>query len=147
MTLPLSPLGYGGGMRVFGFVSGILGRPRGAAALASASVLALVASASPALAQEQQRAFNIPAQSLSSALIEFSRQSDVRVLADPRVVNGRRAPAVVGSYTPSEALSRLIAGSGLHVSPNSSGGFVLAADSSSPTRLGAAERAASSEEE
>lgn len=130
---------------MFGFVTGILGRPMGAQALASASVAALIASASPALAQEQERSFNIPAQPLSSALIEFSRQSDVRVLADPQIVNGRQAPAVIGSLTPTEALNRLLAGSGLQASQRGDGGFVLAADSSSPTQLGAADSGAEEE--
>lgn len=119
-----------------------LGRPRGAACLAAASTIAIVASMSSAYAQEQQRIFNIPAQPLSSALIEFSRQSDVMVVADPAVVNGRRAPAVQGTFTPSEALDRLLAGSGLSVEQRADGGFTLA-DASSPSQLGAADQAAS----
>lgn len=121
-----------------------LGRPKGVAAFAAASAIAIVASTSSAFAQEQERQFNIPAQPLSSALLEFSRQADVLVISDTANLDGRRAPAVVGTFAPSEALSRLLAGSGLSVEPRADGGFVLA-DTSSPTRLGAADRAVPSD--
>lgn len=122
----------------------LLGRPRGAAALASASIAALVASMSPAYAQEREQAFNVPAQSLSSALIEFSRQSDVRVIADPALVNGRHSPGVAGTFTAEQALARLLAGTGLRPHRSGDGGLSVVADSASPTRLGAADRAAPS---
>ena len=99
---------------------------------------------SPALAQEQTRAFDIPAQSLSSALIEFARQSDVRVLADPNLVNGRHSPGVSGALTVETALERLLAGTGLRPTRSGDGGLTVVADTSSPTRLGAVEGAASS---
>lgn len=121
-----------------------LGRPRGVAAMASASAIAIVASLSPASAQEQQRSYNIPAQSLSSALLEFSRQSDVRVMADPSVVNGRQAPALQGTFTVRIGLDRLLAGSGLTYSSTPSGA-ILVQDPNSPTRVGDAGGAATSD--
>lgn len=123
----------------------LLGRPKGVAALATASAIALVASISSAHAQEQQRSFNIPAQPLSSALLEFSRQSNIAVGVDPALVNGRQAPGVQGTLTPSEALNRLLAGSGLSAQQRPGGGFVLA-NASSPTQLGDASAAAPSED-
>lgn len=114
-----------------------LGRPRGASALAAASTIALVASISSAYAQEQVRTFNIPAQPLASALIEFSRQSDIVVVADPAVVNGRQAPALQGSLTVSQGLDRLLAGSGLTHSLSPSGAILV--QQTSPTQLGAAD--------
>lgn len=121
-----------------------LGKPRGAAALASASVAAIVSAMSPAAAQEQARAYDIPAQPLSSALIEFSRQSDVRVIADPLLVNGHRTAGVSGTFTAEEALARLLAGTGLRPSRSGDGGLTVVADNASPTRLGAADPAAPS---
>lgn len=83
----------------------ILGRPRGGAALAGAAAAITIAAAfAPACAEEQARRFDIPAQPLASALIEFSRQADVMVIADPVDLDGRRSPAVVGEFTPSAAL-------------------------------------------
>lgn len=120
-----------------------LGRPRGVAALCSASAVAIIASVSPAGAQEQLRSYNIPAQQLSSALLEFSRQSDVRVMADPAVVNGRQAPALQGTFTVSQGLDRLLAGSGLTHSLSPSGAILVQA--ASPTQLGAADPAAEEE--
>jgi iron complex outermembrane receptor protein len=119
----------------------LLGNPRAARVLAASSVIAIAASISSAHAQEQAHSFNIEAQPLASALLEFSRQSDTLVVADPAVVAGRQAPAVQGSFTSSDALNRLLAGSGLSAAQRPGGGFVLA-DASSPTQLGAADRAA-----
>lgn len=124
----------------------LLGRPRAVSMLATASVAALVASVQPAAAQQQTRAFNIEPQALSSALIEFSAQSDVRVIADPALVNGRRSPGVVGSLSPDDALSQLLTGTGLRLSRNGGGGLTVIADTSSPTQLGANNRTAPSED-
>ncbi|MGD9724730.1 MAG: secretin and TonB N-terminal domain-containing protein, partial [Pirellulales bacterium] len=107
---------------------GSRGRLRGAAALA-ASTLAIVASISTAHAQEEVRRFDIPAQSLSSALIEFSRQSDVLVVADPVIVSGRSAPAVHGDFTPQEVLERLLTDTGLTIARQPDGGYVLVGSS------------------
>lgn len=119
-----------------------LGRLRGAAGLAMASTIAILAAVAPAHAQEQERQFNIPAQPLSSALLEFSRQADVPVTGATANLAGRMAPAVVGTFTPTEALARLLAGSGIQSTPRGDGGFVLAADNASPTPLGAASQTA-----
>lgn len=124
----------------------LLGRPRAVSMLATASVAALVASVQPAAAQQQTRAFNIEPQALSSALIEFSAQSDVRVIADPALINGRRSPGVIGSFSPDDALSQLLAGTGLRLSRNSGGGLTVIADTTSPTQLGANNRTAPSED-
>src|SRR5262249_41162277 len=67
------------------------------------------------------------------------------VVAESAHVNGRRAPAVQGNFTPTEALNLLLAGSGITATPRPEGGFVLA-NTSSPTQLGAADSATPSEE-
>lgn len=69
---------------------------------------------SPAVAQSQDaRAFDIPAQSLSGALLSFGRQSGLQLVAPSRLTEGRRASAVRGQLSPDAALDRLLAGSGL----------------------------------
>ena len=60
-----------------------------------------------------QRDFDIPRQPLSSALILFGRQSGLQLAVDSGVVAGLQAQAVRGSYTPEQALRRLLAGTGI----------------------------------
>ena len=93
--------------------------------------------AAPAIAQAQPAArmpFNIPAQPLDAALRRFSEQSRQQVLFSESAVAGRRAPAVTGSYTPQEALARLLEGSGVRVNATRPGVFTLAQDPASPAR-------------
>jgi outer membrane receptor protein involved in Fe transport len=86
----------------------------GAACLTGASVAALVA---PTAAQAQQagqnRAFDIPAQSLAAALEAFGRQSHAEIIFDRAAVAGKRSSAVRGNHPPSAALHRLLGGTGL----------------------------------
>ncbi|HEX7241980.1 MAG TPA: TonB-dependent siderophore receptor [Longimicrobiaceae bacterium] len=57
--------------------------------------------------------FNVPAQALTDALREFSRQATIRVQVDAPAASAARSSAVHGTYTSVEALRRLLAGSGL----------------------------------
>lgn len=59
------------------------------------------------------RDVNIPAQSLASALVAFSRQTRIQIFADQALVAGKNAPAVTGALAPSAALNQLLAGSSL----------------------------------
>lgn len=93
--------------------------------------------AAPAIAQAQPAArmqFNIPAQSLDAALRSFSEQSRQQVLFSESAVAGRRAPALTGSYTPQEALARLLEGSGVRVNATRPGVFTLAQEAAAPAR-------------
>lgn len=62
---------------------------------------------------EQVRTFDIPAQQLSDALAAFGQQADLQVAVDSALVSGRESPGVQGSYTPRQALERLLAGTDL----------------------------------
>lgn len=107
---------------------------------------ASVALTAPAHAQQQQQVqFNIPAQDTASALNEFSRQAGVQILFPYDVAARTNAPAVEGSFTQQEALSRLLQGSTLRLASDD-GRTVVLQDPSSPTQLGAADRAVSSGE-
>jgi hypothetical protein len=57
--------------------------------------------------------FNIPSQSLGSALEIYARVSSREVLYDGTLANGRRSSLVDGVYTPEVALQILLAGTGL----------------------------------
>ncbi len=58
--------------------------------------------------------FDIPAQNTGDALNAFSKQSGLRLLFSYDAVEGRRTDAIRGSFTPEEALKKLLAGTGLH---------------------------------
>ncbi len=99
-----------------------------ALAFTGASFIAF-ARAAPASAQEQVRMFSIPAQPLSGALLEYSRQSDVLVVVAPSLVAGKQSPGVTGAYTPSTALEKLLAGTGLKPVRAQNGGLTLTSTS------------------
>lgn len=77
-----------------------------AMALLPQAVMAQVVSAA------SQVAFDVPAQDLNSALLAFTERAGLQIVYDRDKVAGRRSSAVQGSYTPTEALSRLLVGSG-----------------------------------
>jgi iron complex outermembrane receptor protein len=81
----------------------------GAALLAFVSGLAASASA----ATSRDVPFHIEAQALSEALREFTAQSGVRVQLDEALLQDRRSDGLQGSYTPDEALQKLLAAAGL----------------------------------
>lgn len=63
--------------------------------------------------QAEAVAIDIPAQPLSDALRALSRQTGLQFIADSALTRGVTAPAVSGTLRPTEALTRLLAGSGL----------------------------------
>lgn len=70
--------------------------------------------------------FTISAQSLESALVAFSRQSDVQLLYDANLVTGRRSSAVSGRFPPLRAIRMLLRGTGLEVRHAGVGAITLA---------------------
>lgn len=82
--------------------------------LCHASALATAMAVAPAaLAQQQTHAFDIPSQSLSSALLTFGRQANLSLAAPADITTSHVSPAVQGQMTVKDALERLLAGSGL----------------------------------
>ena len=133
-----------------------IGRRLAQIALMTASATALAVSAAPAMAQAQPRTFNIPAQPLSAAILEFSRQSDVMVIVAPELTAGKRSQAVKGAIPINVAIGQLLRGSGLRAVPNSAGGYRIEAggggQAASPKTSGrvsssATESASSSEDD
>ena len=79
----------------------------------SVAVAALMLSAANGMAAEVERIFDIRSPDLSRALLAFSQQSDLVVVAASEVVANLPAPAVTGTMTPAQAMERLLRGSGL----------------------------------
>jgi hemoglobin/transferrin/lactoferrin receptor protein len=115
-TNPVTPLAKGNGT------------VRSHTVFLATTALALMCACAPALGQNAQTtesasedsatgtariAFNIPAQTLANAVGAFGRQSGLQVTLSATQAGNIRTNAVVGSFTPSEALSRMLAGTGI----------------------------------
>lgn len=68
--------------------------------------------------------FNLPAQPMANALTAMAQQSQLQILFDEAQLRGLRAPALSGEFTAREALTRLLAGSGLEL-VEAGDGFVI----------------------
>ncbi len=90
----------------------------GASALAIALSLA-------AAAQAQERAYSRPAEPLSARLREFARVSGEQIVFTDDLVRGKTAPALQGSFSPDEALDRILAGTGLVARRSESGTLMI----------------------
>ncbi len=73
--------------------------------------------AAPAMAQERQ-SFTIPAGDAATAVQRLAIQSGVQVMVPDADLSGVTTNAVNGSFTPVEALRRMLAGKGLEVVQN-----------------------------
>lgn len=91
--------------------------------LAVASIPAMLPAAH---AQTQQlKTYNIPAGPLSAAIARFSAESGLYIAADGALTAGRTSSAVTGALSAGDALSRLLAGSGIEAVQQGDGRFVL----------------------
>ena len=87
---------------------------RRTALMGAAAALTLAVGLAAARAEDDRATrFDIPAQPLGRALIEFSEQADTVVVAPDAILSGKQAPAVSGTMAPGEALDRLLEGTGL----------------------------------
>jgi len=120
--------------RAFGDYRGYRSTKRAArATLLAATALAALCGTVPALAQAPSAAeaheattrhFDIPAQPLASAVSTFGRQSGLQVTLSSTEAGGIRTNAVIGSYTPAEALARMLAGTGMRGSVTGSSAVI-----------------------
>lgn len=83
--------------------------------------------------QVQRTSFDIPAQPLSSALVQYSNKTGVQLFFDANIVRGKNSAGAQGSLTRTEALSRIISGSGLSYSLQSNTVTISAQQSSNPS--------------
>lgn len=79
--------------------------------------------------------FDIPAQPLSSALTQLSATSGMRVSFDEQSVAGKQAPAVRGNLEPAQALSQILAGSGLTASVSGNSAQISAVSAGNGTLM------------
>lgn len=87
----------------------------GRAALYASTALAVFAAPVAAIAQAQAIEFNIPAQNLGAALRAFGLASHQSIIFSEDDVRGKTSPALVGAFSPEDALAKLLDGSGLVV--------------------------------
>lgn len=104
--------GVGGPPRVGRVLCGTLMLSVSALVL-SGRVLAQDDAPFPSIAQQRLIAFSIPAQALSDALASFGRQSGMQVSIDGETARGVVSPGVSGTMTAEQALTRLLAGTGI----------------------------------
>jgi hypothetical protein len=102
-----------------------LGARAATAVLLSAVSGGALAMPAHAAAQSGLRMFEIPAQPLSTAILAYSRQSGIPVLAPVDLMQGKTAPAVRGRISPAEALDQLLDGSRLRAVSGEQGGVAL----------------------
>ncbi len=76
-------------------------------------------------ASAQNVEINLPAQPLGSALTQLATQTGVLVGVDASLVAGKQGASVNGYYTPQQAFTQLLAGSGLVAAETTPGRFVL----------------------
>jgi iron complex outermembrane receptor protein len=82
---------------------------------------------------ETQRAFDIAAQPLASALAAFGQQSGTQISYPSGLAEGLRSQPVSGTYLPEEALRRLLTGTGVTWRVTSAGTIVLEKATASST--------------
>lgn len=78
-----------------------------------------------ARAAESLKSFDIPAKALAEALVEFSRQSDVIVVAPQAMTSGKRSTAISGSMTTQQAVEQLLRGTQLRYAIEADGSIVV----------------------
>lgn len=99
--------------------------PRLSSALVGAILFWLYGSA---VAADRTYQFNIPAESLSQALTDFSQISHQQIIFSEDIVRGRKTPGLRGRYTTEQALRSLLAGTSLRVEANAAGVLMVLKD-------------------
>lgn len=95
-----------------------------AAVCAGVPPLATAQGTAPAAAAEQRR-FDIPPGPLNTAITRFVAETGVLLAGDAALTAGKTRPGVQGRFSADEALKRLLAGTGLSVSAQRSGSYIL----------------------
>lgn len=80
----------------------------------------------PLLAAEQPVTFNIPAQPLADALLEFSQSSGTKVFFSSDMARDIQSPGLNGRFTPQQGLQKLLAGTQLVAKNAGTGAITLA---------------------
>ena len=70
-------------------------------------------------------AFDIPRENLALALNQIAQQSHIEIAYSAELTRGKISPSLKGTYTPEQALKKLLKGSGLHVRRIAGGALVI----------------------
>jgi iron complex outermembrane receptor protein len=90
-------------------------------------------------AAEPDFQFDIPAESLSQALTDFSQASSQQIIFSEDLLKGRHSTGLHGRYTSAQAIAALLAGTDLKVQPNTSGVLMVQSKNVRAALDGAAE--------
>jgi iron complex outermembrane receptor protein len=101
--------------------------------LTSAWLSIALALSAPVSASEKAMAFNIPAQALSDALLEFSQNSGLKVFFSSNDARNLLSPGLKGHYTATQGLQKLLAGTHLQAQNSSDGVITLTKQTVSET--------------
>jgi iron complex outermembrane receptor protein len=88
-------------------------RPIKRSIIACALILAVRTTFAAPDSLDREAEFQIPAQSLENALLEFSRQTHLSVFVNAQALDDARSPAVVGRLRASDALNQLLSHTGM----------------------------------
>jgi Secretin and TonB N terminus short domain len=94
--------------------------------------LLLVHTVNGASAQEQRINFDMSAQPLASALVDFADRTGMAALVDGELTSGLRSSPVKGRLTPEDALRVLLAGTGLSIRYAGANAFTVGLARSEP---------------
>lgn len=86
-------------------------------------------------AQAAARAYAIPAGTLEDALSRFGREAGIMLSFKPEITTGKHSNGLAGTYTPRGGLDMLLANTGLEVSQQSNGSYLI----NGPVSAGAAD--------
>lgn len=97
-------------------------------ALATASMVAIAyssAASSQAVAEQRTHELRIAEGSLRDSLLELGDVARINIFTTDKLVARKRAPAIVGAMNAEEALSKILAGSGLTFRQSEDGSYII----------------------
>ena len=94
-------------------------------ATCAASALAIAVALSTAWAEDDTKTFDIRSKPLAEALMDFGLQSDTVVVAPSDLTTGKTAKPVRGELTPTQALERILEGTGLGYARDAEGNVTI----------------------
>jgi iron complex outermembrane receptor protein len=99
----------------------------------AASAAALSVLVHSAFADTATFDFDIPREDLALALNQIAQQTHIEISSSAELTRGKISPILKGTYTPEQALNRLLKGSGLRVRRIAGGALVIEKAGTSPS--------------
>lgn len=98
----------------------------------AAPAIILICATAPAVAQNPTVSVDVPAGPLDAALILLGRQTGLQILFASGVVEGRRSVRVRGKYSRSDALRRVLEGTGLSTRQTGTNSYLVVSGTPQP---------------